>query len=300
MKEEREDKRLMDYLLGNLPEPEQVRLEEEYLADPSVQDHLLILEDELVDAYVEGRLPALDQKSLEARFLSTPRGCRKLELARSLKALAAEVRDNHSHSAPIKRPFPFFASIRWAFAVPATLLLLVLVWSIWTNVLRHPGSGDAVPKNAGSGNKQMNRRTATATETQAHNASTPPPVPIPTTSPSSGSSVSTVAFVTLRPAIRGIEQPQRVEIDRGTLQLRITLGLPVDSDGHYQVVLFDPNDKMKWKHDGLKTKATPSKKVIVLQLPTDLFDNGEYTLVVSSETEPMGPIAEYPFLVYMK
>lgn len=84
-----EDKRLTDYLLGYLPEPEEIRLEEEYLANPDTQSRLLIVEDELVDAYVQGELSAQERKQLEDRFLASPRGRRKLELAKSLMTIAS-------------------------------------------------------------------------------------------------------------------------------------------------------------------------------------------------------------------
>ena len=48
-----DDTRLLTrYLLGSLPEEEEIRLESEYLADPAVQDRLLVL---LPEAWVEYR-----------------------------------------------------------------------------------------------------------------------------------------------------------------------------------------------------------------------------------------------------
>lgn len=291
MKEEGEDKRLADYLLGNLPEPEQVRLEEEYLADPRTQDRLLMVEGELVDAYLQGQLPVLERKRFEAGFLASPRGRKKLELARSLMALATESRHNESHSTRAREHFRAF-SIQWVFAAAA--LALVLAWSIWTMVGRHPGSRNAAPENAGGGQNERNRQVLPGSAAQAGNT------PVPMESPSSESQLSTVAFVTLRPAARGIEQSQRVRIPLGTLQVQVLLELEADNHASYQVDLLDAKDNAKWSDHGLKTQATASAKAIVLKLPATLFDNGEYTLVVSPEENFASPIAEYPFVVRKK
>jgi len=61
VKQPGEDKRLTDYLLGNLPESEEVRLEEEYLASSDAQDRLAAVEDDLVEAFLEGQLSAREK-----------------------------------------------------------------------------------------------------------------------------------------------------------------------------------------------------------------------------------------------
>ena len=91
-----QDERLAQYLLGALPEAEELRIEAAYLADADAQERLAVVEDELVDAYVRHQLRRADCHKLEARFLASPRGRKKLELARSLLALTRE-------AAPIRR-----------------------------------------------------------------------------------------------------------------------------------------------------------------------------------------------------
>ena len=48
-REQREDKLLMDYLLGKLLPAEETRLEQQYVGDPQRQDKLVEIEDELID-----------------------------------------------------------------------------------------------------------------------------------------------------------------------------------------------------------------------------------------------------------
>ncbi len=63
------DERLLtQYLLGELPDDERLRLEEEYLADPELFARLLAAEDDLIDAYARGTLPVEARAPFEARY----------------------------------------------------------------------------------------------------------------------------------------------------------------------------------------------------------------------------------------
>ena len=65
----RDDDRLLTrYLLGELSGSRQTRLEEKLLADEGWYERLLIVEDELIDAYVRDELVADKRSRFEARF----------------------------------------------------------------------------------------------------------------------------------------------------------------------------------------------------------------------------------------
>jgi hypothetical protein len=78
------DGRLADYLLGKLPEEEQERLEQEYLADDSRYEDVLAVEDELLVEYARGELEPADRARVEARLLRTDQDRERLAWARSL------------------------------------------------------------------------------------------------------------------------------------------------------------------------------------------------------------------------
>jgi hypothetical protein len=118
--EEREQTRLVEYLLGRLPEPEQIRLEAEYLGDAGLQERLILVEDDLVDSYAQGALSADERLRLEEGLLASPRGRRKLALASALGTLAARSRG----TAPRRRSWARAAAVTAAGA----LLVLALIW----------------------------------------------------------------------------------------------------------------------------------------------------------------------------
>ena len=75
---------LVKYLLGELSEEEQVRVEDRALTDPSYLAEIEAAEADLVDAYVRGKLPPDSLLGFERRFLSSPSRRSKVEFAKAL------------------------------------------------------------------------------------------------------------------------------------------------------------------------------------------------------------------------
>ena len=93
----RDDEELMhSYLLGELPEEEQEKLEARYFADDELFELLLVVEDELLDRYAHGDLTAPERRRLERHFLQSQARRKRLMFAEALLkhigALAADVR----------------------------------------------------------------------------------------------------------------------------------------------------------------------------------------------------------------
>jgi hypothetical protein len=68
-----DDRRLVRYLLGLLPEDEMERLDEASVVDGDTAARLRIAEDDLVDAYVGGTLDPDLRRRFESAYLATPR-----------------------------------------------------------------------------------------------------------------------------------------------------------------------------------------------------------------------------------
>jgi hypothetical protein len=281
VKQTGEDKRLTDYLLGNLPEPEETRLEEEYLAHPEAQDRLLIAEDELVDAYLQGELSARERKQLEDRFLASPRGRRKLGLAKSLMALAQVQKPAQAQTS---KP-PLLFSMRWAFAA-ALLLLIVVVWSVKQKMW------SPTPERAGRQQNQVDHQTPPVAQAS--------PAPSPAEKPGEHPPAAAIASIMLRPVGRNVDQSQVVNIARGAQRLKVQLNLDADNHKNYKAVLVGPADEVQWSNRRLKSESTSSGRAVVLSLPAELLGKGEHTVLLSPDEDAAKPIAEYTFVVQRK
>jgi hypothetical protein len=95
MKQRADSEKLMiRYLLGDVPEDEQIRVEERFFTDDEYFEQLLALEDDLIDDYVNGELTDRERKQFEGYFLASPTRRQRVEFAKtfmragSLPALA--------------------------------------------------------------------------------------------------------------------------------------------------------------------------------------------------------------------
>src|SRR5262247_2711834 len=81
------------YLLGDLPEEQQVEIEERAFQDPAYAELIQSVEIDLIDEYVRGGLSDRERRQFEARFFESAERRRKVEFAKSLAAVRPEVEE---------------------------------------------------------------------------------------------------------------------------------------------------------------------------------------------------------------
>lgn len=128
-----DERRVRDYLLGELPQ-EGVRLfEERLLREDEFVEQVLLLEDDLIEDYAYGHLDPGEQEKFEQHFLTTPRRRRKLMTVRGLKNYVS-VAASKARAGEDARPGWWSALFapRWKFAAFALLALfaVVVVWRL--------------------------------------------------------------------------------------------------------------------------------------------------------------------------
>jgi anti-sigma factor RsiW len=108
MKQRADSEKLMiRYLLGDVPEDEQIRIEERFFTDDEYFEQLLALEDDLIDDYVNGELTDRERKQFEEYFLASPTRRQRVEFAKtfmragSLPALAEIAMPGEARPEPV-------------------------------------------------------------------------------------------------------------------------------------------------------------------------------------------------------
>jgi hypothetical protein len=79
-----QDERIIEYLLGELPEAESSLMEEQYLASQDTFRQMQEIEAELHDAYARGSLSRERRLRFEQQLLATPRQLQRLEFSRAM------------------------------------------------------------------------------------------------------------------------------------------------------------------------------------------------------------------------
>jgi hypothetical protein len=137
-------KMLKKYLLGDITEPEQQKIEQS-LGDDDFFDHLLVVEQGLIDDYFSNNLTKHERQLFVDNFLASPRRHEKLQVAKTLQEYAADslrrtrtVQEVKSPSL-VQRAYSVFQEYKAAilsYAAAAAILALVFC-GIWINSLRN-------------------------------------------------------------------------------------------------------------------------------------------------------------------
>src|SRR5260370_34758164 len=79
-----DERRILRYLLGDLPEAEQIEVEQRFFSDDRYFEQLLALEDELTYDYLRGDLSRDERVKFERRFLPLADGRKSTAFAEAL------------------------------------------------------------------------------------------------------------------------------------------------------------------------------------------------------------------------
>ena len=129
------------YLLGDLPETDAERFEEEYFVSDDRFIEMLAAEDDLIEAFLHRSLSANDRQRFESRFLSTTRGRQKVALAAALENMS-RVRHRRTWAKPLA-----IAAAVMVMLIGAGMLREIIVMRDQIGQLeRAPRSAPAVPR----------------------------------------------------------------------------------------------------------------------------------------------------------
>src|SRR5215211_8419210 len=120
----KEEDRLVQYLLGLMPEAEAARMEEVYLANDELNDDLQAAERELIDRYVEGSLSKTELDQFESFFLCSPGRHERLRFARALRGYGMK---SEAKAVVPKRAPVFLTFFRSYAGMAVTAMLLIAV-----------------------------------------------------------------------------------------------------------------------------------------------------------------------------
>lgn len=310
MKEKTDNERLMArYLLGELPEAEQLRLEERFFTDAEVYEQMLALEDELMYDYLQGEMDGARRARFERRFLTSTEGRERAafaqallakideapapepsEAARTRAAIAPSWRQSLLSLFTLTNPF-----MRFSFAAIAVALLLGGAWLvIETSRLRIENARLQIARatQEQAAGSERARREELATELERERAQraqlerekarleavAPSPEPR-----------GLLALVLAPGLVRDINDPRntprRIQLPPGPnlLQLQLDIRKPGQYRS-YRATLETADGDEIWRQSRLRARTAASGQAVVLTLPASLFAPGDYVITLSGMT----------------
>ena len=295
MKDPVSDDLMMRYLLGEVSDEEQVRLEECYFADDSVFEQLSALEDELIDDYVRGELGEPQRKQFELHFLNSPERRRKLAFAESFSQYLSQASTVAAKQETWRQWIADWfdlrgATARWAFAAVFAGILVGGAWLVRQNwrlraQLREiQAQQTELRQREERLSKQLSQLKVTPTgRMPGSEVAQPQPHPLP------------IVALTLVPGVlRSSAEQKTLIIPPGPHLVHLQLDLGSRSYESYLATLETAEGSRIWSKEGLKAVPASGGRTLVLELPSSLFGNKDYILQLRGVRSGTVQTNQYP------
>jgi len=329
MKKTDHEQLMVQYLLGELPEAEQLRLEEQFFTDDEAYQQLLALEDELRYDYAQGALAPPQRERFERRFLTFPAERQRVELAGAIMHKVAEVRVRELALAPqeAKSWWPSLRSLfgfqhpvlRFSLAAAGLVLLLGGAWLVYETLQlrtqldrlqaervmeRQIAQQQVAAQQARQDqlSSELERERQQRAELAQELARQPALASREATQSQSPRS-SFLAFVLSPGLVRDVSGPKQLLIPPGVAALRLQLDLKKKGEYlSYRVVLKTLDGSELWSQDVRRVQSNEAGRAIVLSLPGKLIPEGDYVLTLLGATADgtFAEVDDYYFSVVKK
>jgi len=324
---------MVNYLLGELLEEEQLRLEERFFTDDETYQQVLALEDELMYDYAAGGLSPEQRLKFERRFLNSPQSRRKAELAgavldkaaeawaRSAPAPALATEERRSLWQSLTSFFSFQNPLQnswmqFSLAAASALLLVGASW-LFFQTLRLNSQVERLETARATQEQQLAREAAeertrreqlteqleSERRTRARLEQEMAKQQAQAARDRDNQLFPSFLSFTLAPGlVRDGDGPKRLLIpaNAGSLRLQLDLMRPGDYRGYRTALRREtPDGPEVWSQDVPRAGSAASSRTVVANLPAKLLPPGVYVLVLSGRTGggEVEEIDEYYFTV---
>jgi hypothetical protein len=290
-----DDERAIRYLLGQMPEPERDRFEEEYFASSDLLRQIKACEEQLIEEYLEDRLAADRRGPFETHFAASPRIQQQLRLTRALMKLGEK--DSLAQITP--EVFAASAFQRregitlWLPVAAALILAGVCGWLVIQNVkLRDLAAGTRAEAEAArsresdladqinSESKKNDQLGAALEQERARSQDLQRSLEALSQQRLGSQPAAIASFLLIPDNLRAISEPQMIELAASIILVRLELRLEPDDYKSYQAELRTTDEQLIWNRANIKATNGTKHKVLFLRIPVALLKEQTYLLAV--------------------
>jgi hypothetical protein len=269
-----EDRRLIRYVLGLLPDEDAERLDEQSIVDDEFAARLRSVEDDLVDAYVRGALEGELLERFESFYLASPRRREKVAFARQF--VGAVDRLPSSAAASAACPSGPVSRRRWFISLASAAALLLACGILFLQDVRlrrvlldTQHDGEVLDQRGRDLARQLGEQRV------ANDAMRKEIERLHTAQP--------LALV-LRPQTRAAAPVSDVAVPPGLDVVTFELDLEAGDFSQYQVALKDPATNRTLWRSGILTSASRRTPAVAVAIPANLLKPQHYSLELSGRT----------------
>jgi anti-sigma-K factor RskA len=306
------DKLIAQYLLGELPEEQQVEIEDRAFSDKDYLASITAVENDLIDEYVRGELNADARQRFESRFLASADRCKRVHFAKALRTVVSAPTTTEKTFIQPARTWSWRDSLyaflnglnpaaRLAFVAAAILVVAGAAWLfIETQRLRRQVTQLQAEKQSGQNlqqaldaerkrNEELNARLNQEKQqreqtdeslrqlTEKPEATNPAPPPV-------------IASLMLLPGLsRGGGQKPNLDLSSDARLVRLQIGIdPEEQYKAFAVELRTLAGRNVWNRENLAARTRRGSRAVGLTLPATVLKSGEYELRLRGLTEGGG------------
>jgi hypothetical protein len=306
---------LVRYLLGDLPEEEQLEIEERAFRDQQALRNIQAVESELIDEYVRGGLSGRERQQFEGRFFVSAERRRKVEFARAFAHVAPEFavieKDSRMASAPAPVSWPriieaflhkLSPAAQYALAAAALLVVIGGSWLIAEGLRLRAQLAELRAEQQSYERQQQAlqqqiaderaRREDISTQLQREREQRERSQQLAgelqrrLEESAAQSSPSAVVSLALWPGIsRGGGTRAKLVIPQAAQRVRVRIGVePEDKYQSFRVEFRAPGGQPVWTQENLSVRRIRGGRAVILNLPASLLRAGEYELALKGVT----------------
>lgn len=307
------------YLLGELPEEQQVGIENRAFEDKDYLATITVVENDLIDEYVRDEMSASQRRNFETRFLASAERRKRVEFARALATVAAEAAVTEKASRTVVPAAPvswrdsleaFFRGLNPVakFAVAAAMLL-ILAGGAWLLIetlrLRNQLNQLQAEKQTRQNQEQSLEQQVEAErkrnaeliarlnqekqQREQTDESLRQLSEVGDTK-NTASPRSIIASLTLLPGIsRGASEKPNLALAGDVRVVRLQLGIDPDEQyKNFAVEVRTGGGRQVWNRENLRITSRGGARAIGLTLPATILKPGEYELRLMGVAEGGG------------
>lgn len=305
------EKLISRYLLGDLPEEQQVEIEDRAFSDKDYLASIIAVENDLIDEYVRGELSAADRQLFESRFLASAERRKRVAFAKALRTVVSEAPEPEKkvlQDAPRwswhDSLYAFLSGLnpaaRLAF-VAAAILLIVGAAGLVVETLRlrrqvnqlqaEKQSGQDLQQALDQERRRNEELNAQLNQEKQHREQTDEALrQLTETTEATNPARPVIASLTLLPGLsRGGDQKPNLDLSSDARLVRLQIGIdPEEQYKSFAVELRTLAGRHIWSREKLAARTRRGTRAVMFTLPATVLKSGEYELGLRGLTEGGG------------
>lgn len=304
------EKLIAQYLLGELPEEQQVEIEDRAFADKEYLASITAVENDLIDEYVRNELSQTQRQQFESRFLVSAERRKRVAFAKALAGVTSPAPVVETARQPVvasravswRESFEAFIGglipvPRFAMGV-AMVVLLGGSLSLLGEMLRlrsqlhsmraeSQSQQNALQQQVESERRRSEELVARLNQEKQQREQTDESLRQLSETPETPAPKPVIAALTLLPGLsRGAGDKPRLALPENARLVRLNIGVePEEPYKTYAVELRTVSGRSVWNRENLTARERRGARAIGLTLPATVVKPGEYELTLKGVAE---------------